>query len=141
MNTNPHQAVLSLGANLGDAAANLARAVQALTHLPHTHVLRTSQIHRTTAVEVPSPQPDYLNLCVLLETTLPPHALLGSCLGIEAALGRERPYPHAPRIIDIDLICMQHTPPIDDAILTLPHPRAAAREFVTIPMAELDLTW
>lgn len=81
-------AVLSLGSNMGDRDDYLLRAINALNHLPLSSVVRTSRTYVTKPFGVTDEQPDFLNMCVELSTGLSPSALLGACLGIEAALGR-----------------------------------------------------
>ncbi|MDR0883275.1 MAG: 2-amino-4-hydroxy-6-hydroxymethyldihydropteridine diphosphokinase [Oscillospiraceae bacterium] len=132
----PHQAVIGLGANLGDTQAALDAALAALALLPQTQLLRTSSFYRTAPVECAEPQPDYLNAVALLETTLSPHALLGALLGIEAAHDRARPYVHAPRTLDLDLLIYEGVT-LNTPELTVPHPRMADRAFVLVPLAEL----
>ncbi|MGI6264905.1 MAG: 2-amino-4-hydroxy-6-hydroxymethyldihydropteridine diphosphokinase [Acutalibacteraceae bacterium] len=129
------RALLGLGANLGDREDTLARAIDALNALPRTAVKRASSLYETAPVGY-ADQPDFLNLVAELETTLAPHALLGACLGIEAALGRRRSFPNAPRVVDIDLLRYDDQT-CDTPDLILPHPRMAQRAFVLVPLAEL----
>lgn len=130
------KAVLGLGGNLGDAKANILQALDALDSLCSTKLLRVSSFYSTAAVEVLEPQPDYINCVAEIETELSPRALLGACLGIEAALGRVRYGYKAPRTVDIDLlICESFCS--DDKELTLPHPRMLYRAFVLVPLSEL----
>ena len=129
--------VLSLGANLGDAAATLRAAVAVLAATPGITVSAVSDLYRTTPVEVDDePQPDYYNLVLTGVTTLRPRQLWRKTTAVEDRFGRERPYPHAPRTLDIDLICVggitSHSPS-----LTLPHPRAHQRAFVLLPWAQI----
>ena len=98
------RAVLGLGTNLGDRGGNLRAALEALGRLPGTAVRQVSSVWQTAPFDVPDVQQDYWNICVLLETTLSPHALLGACLGVEAALGRVRRTYHGARDIDLDLL-------------------------------------
>ena len=93
-----------------------------------------SSIHETEPVDAPPPR--YLNMVVVGYTHLPPLALLDALLAIERALGRVRPARrNAPRIIDLDLIAYGATR-MRTPRLTLPHPRAAQRAFVTEPLLE-----
>jgi len=85
-------------------------------------------------------QPDYLNGVVLVETGLDPHAMLQALRQIETQYGRLRARPNAPRTLDLDLIAHGRTL-LDDAVLTLPHPRAAERLFVMGPLAEIAPEW
>ena len=82
------QVVLGLGTNLGDREANLARALDALERLEGTQIVKLSNLYETEPFDVISQQEDYLNCCVLLETSLKPQRLLEHCLEIEQSLGR-----------------------------------------------------
>lgn len=132
-------AYLNLGANLGEAADTLDQAVAALDRHPDITVTSRSSLFRTApwgGVE----QDDFLNLGVLVTTTLPALELLSVAQGIEVACGRTRELRWGPRTLDIDLIrfgdeeaeLRSQTPR-----LTLPHPRAHERAFVLAPWAEL----
>jgi len=129
------RAVLGLGGNLGDRAANLAAAVKALEHLPGTRVTGLSSLYETAPVGY-ADQPDFLNRVAVVETSLSPRALLGGCLGVEAALGRVRGRRFGPRVVDIDLLLYEGVVSADPE-LTLPHPRMMERAFVLVPLAEL----
>lgn len=129
------KAVLGLGANLGDPPATLRAAVEALGHLPHTTVTAVSSLYLTAPVGY-ADQPDFHNIVVTVDTALTPHALLGGCLGIEAALGRVRTFQNAPRVVDIDLLLYEGYAEATDE-LTVPHPRMMERAFVLVPLSEL----
>ena len=120
------EAVLALGTNLLDREKNLRTALEALKRLPGTVVEKVSSIYETEPFQTPDPQNDYLNCCVKLQTELTPEMLLGCCLGIESAMGRERPFKNAARIIDIDLLLYENEI-INTEKLTLPHPRMKER--------------
>ena len=129
------QALLALGGNLGDRADTLGRALAALSALPGSRLLACSSALETEPVGRLD-QPPFLNLCAALETALAPRELLEACLGIEARLGRVRAERNGPRTCDIDLLF--HTAgAVDEAGLTLPHPRWAERGFVVFPLREL----
>ncbi len=129
------RAVLGLGANLGDPLAALRAAVDALGLLPHTTVTAVSSVYKTAPVGY-ADQPDFYNLVATVDTTLSPHALLGGCLGIEAALGRVRTFRNAPRVVDIDLLLYEGYAETTEE-LTVPHPRMMERAFVLVPLGEL----
>lgn len=129
------KAALGLGSNQGDSRMHLRAAVQALDGLHETRVTAVSSLYRTAPVGY-ADQPDFLNAVAELETALSPHALLGACLGIEAALGRVRTFRNAPRVIDIDLLFMDTICSADPELI-LPHPRVMERGFVLIPLLEL----
>jgi 2-amino-4-hydroxy-6-hydroxymethyldihydropteridine diphosphokinase len=83
-------------------------------------------------------QPAFVNVGLLIETTLSPRALLARALEVEAALGRDRTKAPrwGPRTVDIDLIAYDDIR-VDEPDLTLPHPRALERAFVLAPLAEI----
>ena len=132
-------AYVALGANLGDAAAALKRAVHALHALPLSRVSHTSSIYKTAALgsdATADSSPDYLNAVVALQTGLAAPLLLGHLQHIERAAGRERPYVNAPRTLDLDLLLYGDIT-IDSVDLTVPHPRMMQRAFVLVPLAEI----
>ena len=126
-----------LGANLGDRRAAIEGAVAAL-NAAGVRVAALSPLYETDAV-APDPQPPYLNCAARVETTLPARALLGVCLVVEAALGRERPPGRraAPREIDIDLLLYGDAVIDEPPDVIVPHPRLAQRPFVRIPLADV----
>ncbi|MBR3954575.1 MAG: 2-amino-4-hydroxy-6-hydroxymethyldihydropteridine diphosphokinase [Clostridia bacterium] len=130
-------AYLGLGANLGDAAQQLAKAVDTLNHVPMLSVDAVSPYYVTAPVGYLD-QPDFINQCVRVSCDLSPEALLGVCLGIESALGRERTFRNAPRIIDIDVLLFEGQER-DREELTLPHPRLFERAFALVPLQDILL--
>lgn len=127
-------ACIALGANLGAAAQTVSRALQDVARLPHTRVLRVSSLYRSEPVEATGP--DFINAVALVHTQLPPLALLHALQDLEQRAGRERPYRHAPRTLDLDLI-FHGDSQINTPELTLPHPRWTSRAFVVLPLAEI----
>lgn len=128
--------VLSLGGNVGDVGAALARAVALVAELPQVRLTAVSAVYRTPAWGK-TDQPDFLNIVALGETTLGPHDLLTGTQGIENRLGRVRDVRWGPRVIDIDLIVVGDES-CHDARLTLPHPLAHERGFVLVPWLNAD---
>ena len=128
-------AVLGLGANIGNAKENLQCAVLALGRLPGTAVTAVSSYYITEPVGYLD-QPKFHNIVATVETSLSPGALLGACLGIEAALGRERLFKNGPRVIDVDVLLYENYAS-GSPELTLPHPRMGERAFVLAPFSEL----
>ena len=129
------RAFVGLGANLGEPAAQLARALEELAALPETRLLARSSLYRSAAVGT-GPQPDYVNAVAEVETGLGPRELLEALLAVERRHGRSREYPNAPRTLDLDVLmyedlqCHEHG-------LTLPHPRMHERLFVLLPLLEV----
>jgi 2-amino-4-hydroxy-6-hydroxymethyldihydropteridine diphosphokinase len=129
---------IALGSNLGDRERHLRDAIDALT--PFVHNLRVSTFHDTAPVGVLGPQPIYLNAAVVGDTTLSAHGLLDTLLEIETSLGRVRPFPNAPRTLDLDLILYDGEIETSER-LSLPHPRFRERRFVLAPLAEIAPDW
>ncbi len=125
---------MALGVNIGDARATLDAAFVALASLPGTTLRAASSLYRSKPVDASGP--DYLNAVMMLETELAPHALLRALQRIERAHGRERPYRHAPRTLDLDLLLYGERR-IASKALTVPHPRLHERAFVLRPLAEV----
>lgn len=127
--------LLGLGGNMGDMPSHLDAAVRALRRLPQTRVLRESDRYITDPVGY-TDQPSFLNSVVEIETALSPQAILGACLGIEACVGRVRVFRNGPRVLDIDVLCVEGFTS-DTEELTVPHERMLERAFVLVPLSDL----
>src|SRR4051812_658970 len=97
-------AYIALGANLGDREANLREALQRLGQSPQIHVGRASRMLENPAVGGPPDSPPFMNMVVMIQTTLRPEELLDRLLEIERQMGRERREKWGPRPIDLDLL-------------------------------------
>lgn len=132
----PVEAVIALGANLGDAAGNLAAALRQLRTEPGIDVLAAAPVICTAPVGGVE-QEDFLNTAVRVRTQLGPWTLLDVCQRLERSAGRERLVRWGPRTLDADLIVYGDLVQ-DDAALTVPHPRAHERAFVLQPWQAID---
>ncbi len=130
------RAYVALGSNLGDRAAHLRRAREALASLPNTELVATSTIEETAPL-AGMQQPPYLNQMVLLETGLEPRALLEACHTIERQQGRERRERWGPRTLDLDIVQFGARR-VDDSDLIIPHPELSNRDFWRRELAELN---
>ncbi|AVP35818.1 2-amino-4-hydroxy-6-hydroxymethyldihydropteridine diphosphokinase [Staphylococcus felis] len=128
-------AYLSLGSNIGERETQLQLAIEQLNMTPGIRVKRVSPIYETKPVGYVD-QPDFLNLCVSIETNLPPFQLLQACLEIETRLHRVRKERWGPRTIDIDILLYGKSI-IEDEHLSIPHPRMSERAFVMIPLNDI----
>ena len=126
---------LSLGSNLGDRAANLRAAIQALAATDRIRVTAESAWYVTEPVGNAS-QPSFLNAAVEIETDLEPLELLKTVKTIEQRLGRRPSERWGPRAIDIDIVLWGDRVMAGDE-LTLPHKEFRRRAFVLVPLAEI----
>ncbi len=128
-------AYIALGSNLDPRMMNLARALEAIAHLPETHVEKVSNAYESEPAYFED-QPRFLNAVVEVTTTLTPDALLAHLLDAESGLGRVRTGADGPRVIDLDLL-LYDDEERDSETLTLPHPRLLERDFVVTPLLEI----
>ncbi|MGB8818879.1 MAG: 2-amino-4-hydroxy-6-hydroxymethyldihydropteridine diphosphokinase [Rhizobiaceae bacterium] len=110
-------------------------ALKALDTHADCKVLRVSSVWKTPPWGV-TDQPDFLNACAAVSTTLEPRAFLNLCLSVETDLKRVRDQRWGPRSIDIDILFFGDRK-IEEPGLTVPHPRIAERAFVLVPLAEI----
>jgi len=129
------RAVIGMGSNLGDRFGHIKQGLQAISLLPATKLLKASKIYETDPVGY-SEQPVYYNAALLIETQLSPNALLGACLGIEAASGRIRTIVDGPRTLDLDVLLYESIK-TESFELTLPHPKMLKRAFVLVPLNDI----
>lgn len=130
----PVTAYIGLGANLGEPAIGLRNAINALAGLAGIRTVRCSSFYSSAPID--SSGPDYVNAVIEVQATLCAPALLSALQGIEQQAGRERPYPNAPRTLDLDLL-LYGTGDIHSAHLVVPHARMNQRAFVLLPLAEI----
>jgi 2-amino-4-hydroxy-6-hydroxymethyldihydropteridine diphosphokinase len=142
--------LVAIGANLpgpdgAPALETCRRAAATLDQLPGLRLRGLSRWFATTPVPPTPGVPDYVNGVALLAPrpgagTPDPAALLFALQAIEAGFGRVRPYPNAPRTLDLDLLdldgMVRATP---DPVL--PHPRMEGRGFVLAPLCDLAPAW
>ncbi len=129
------QAFIALGANLGDPAATIRAAFEALDSLPESRLLASSALYRTAPVGI-TEQPEFVNAAARIETGLAPEVLLDALLDIEHRFGRIRAERNGPRTLDLDVLLYDDLV-LDSPRLTLPHPRLHLRAFVLYPLADL----
>lgn len=127
-------AYIGIGANLGDAVANVDDAIARLSALPRARMLACSGKYRTAPID--SCGDDYVNAVACLDTSMPATELLAALHVMELAHGRERPYRNAPRTLDLDIL-LYGDDIIDQSVLHVPHPRMHDRAFVIVPLLEI----
>jgi 2-amino-4-hydroxy-6-hydroxymethyldihydropteridine diphosphokinase len=124
------RAFLGLGSNLGDRWQYLRDAIAKLPDL-----VRISPVYETDPVGPPGQDP-YLNCVVELSTDRSPRQLLAVARAAEEAAGRVRTTRWGPRTLDVDVLLVGDQF-VNDADLTVPHPRMWDRAFVLVPLADL----
>ena len=154
------RAYVGLGANVGDAAATLRQAVDALAGLPGVRLRAVSRLYATDPVGVVD-QPEFRNAAVALDVPAgaTPEAgalaLLSALKGIERDFGRRRRRRWGPRELDLDLLVFGRAriaverppearsvdaakdPSVAARLLEVPHRDAGERLFVLAPLADL----
>jgi 2-amino-4-hydroxy-6-hydroxymethyldihydropteridine diphosphokinase len=125
---------IGIGSNVGDAAAHVRAAFDALDRVGS--VLARSSFYRTKAWGV-TEQPDFYNAAALVETALSPAHLLSELKALEGELGRVTTFRWGPRVIDLDILAYDDIV-LDEPDLTIPHARLHEREGALAPLAEID---
>jgi len=127
-------AYLALGSNVGDRAAHLANAGEALKNAGVV-VAAHSKIYQTQSVEGGG-DGHFLNAALRVETSLSAPELLSLCLQIEADAGRAMPPRVGPRPLDIDILLFGDET-WNEPNLQIPHPRMMRRAFVLRPLCDV----
>ena len=130
-------AFVGIGSNLGDPAKQVRWAINAISQLPDIDNALASSLYRSAPLG-PADQPDYVNAVIAFTTRLSAAELLAALQRIETERGRVRSGSRwGPRILDLDLLLLG-SQVIDKEGLVVPHPRISERNFVLLPLAELD---
>lgn len=129
--------IISIGSNLGDKIGNCESAIEALSQLNYTTVLKKSPFYKTAPVDYLE-QDWFVNAAVKVRTDLSPFGLLEQMQQIQRRAGRLKdPIPFGPRIVDLDIIFYDDAV-IETAELVVPHPRMHKRAFVLQPICDID---
>lgn len=126
-------AYIGIGTNVGDRRRNLGEAVRGLASFARVEAI--SSIYETEPVGYKE-QADFWNIVVRIATDLPATELLQRLIGVEQAMGRERTFRNAPRIVDLDILLYDDVSATIQG-LEIPHPRMHERAFVLKPLAEI----
>ncbi|MGZ8751420.1 MAG: 2-amino-4-hydroxy-6-hydroxymethyldihydropteridine diphosphokinase [Acidimicrobiia bacterium] len=129
------RAYLGLGANLGDRAGALQRAVNSLMRVPRVAVVAVSGVYVTEPVGGPE-QPEFYNAVVAIETGLTARELLELAQRLETDAHRVRHQRWGPRTLDVDVLLVGDLQ-VDEPDLVVPHPRMWERGFVLAPLADV----
>jgi len=131
-------AAIALGGNLGDSAQIITNAITVMDTVPGTQVVARSHFYKTAPVG--PPQPDYVNACITVKTTLSPRDLLKQLLLVENQFGRVRKERWGARSLDLDLL-LYGDRIIEVPKLSVPHPRLHERPFVLTPLMDIAAQW
>jgi 2-amino-4-hydroxy-6-hydroxymethyldihydropteridine diphosphokinase len=129
-------AYLGLGSNKGDSQFYINQVIMFFKQSKDHSLLATSSIYETTPMGVTSQQ-NFLNAVIKIETTFSPHQLHSEIKQLENKIGRNKTYRWGPREIDIDLLLFNEEI-VDEDSLKIPHPGIKERDFVLIPLLEID---
>ncbi len=128
---------LGIGSNLGNRKKNIEKTKFKLIE-KGINILKSSSYYES--LSWPNiKDPKFLNIVLKINTNLTPLKLISKCRDIEKSLGRTRAPKNSPRICDIDILDFEKMR-INNQII-LPHPRLHLRNFVLLPLFELDKNW
>ena len=138
MSENPAKAIyLGIGSNLGNKKRNIENAKLNLLK-NNISILESSSYYES--LSWPNQKnPKFLNIVIKIKTNFTPLKLIKKCKGIEIKLGRKKMPKNSPRVCDIDIIDFKNQKMKKDLIL--PHPRMHTRNFVLLPLFEIDKDW
>jgi len=127
---------IGIGSNLGDRRANIVEAVERMSQLAGTRVVRTSSLYESEPLG--DAKTWFVNGVIELDTEQFVEPLLKMLLAIEEAMGRKRVKGKrwGSRIIDLDILLYDQDV-IEKRTLKVPHPELHKRRFVLLPLAEL----
>jgi 2-amino-4-hydroxy-6-hydroxymethyldihydropteridine diphosphokinase len=131
-----HRIYIGIGSNLGDRRANTAEAIDRITKIPDTKVMRASSLYESEPLG--NAKTWFVNSVIEIETELGAEPLLKRLKAIEEAMGRKRVKGKrwGSRIIDLDILLSENEV-VDKRTLRVPHPEMHKRRFVLMPLAEL----
>ena len=131
-----HIAYIGIGSNLGDRIAHCEKAISEILNIDCHRLLLRSSLFNTRPIGYTA-QDWFVNGVIKIETDLEPIDLFRTLKAIEIRLGREETFRGGPRVIDLDLLLFDDQR-IETEELQIPHPRLHERQFVLIPLSEID---
>jgi 2-amino-4-hydroxy-6-hydroxymethyldihydropteridine diphosphokinase len=131
-----HRVYIGIGSNLGDRKANALEAVDRISKLPATRIVRASSLYESEPLG--DAKTWFVNSVIEIETDTPVEPLLKKLKAIETAMGRKRVKGKrwGSRIIDLDIL-LSDQEVVEKRSLKVPHPEMHKRRFVLLPLAEL----
>ena len=128
---------IGIGSNLGNRIANIEKAKYLLS-LNGINIINSSSYYETLSWPDPN-KPKFINIVIQTNTKFSPEKFLNIFKFIEKKLGRKKSTRNSPRTCDIDII--SYYKKIFKGNITIPHKRMHKRNFVLIPLFELDKNW
>tara|TARA_B100001287_G_C22502044_1_gene444099 strand:+ start:187 stop:663 length:477 start_codon:yes stop_codon:yes gene_type:complete len=128
---------IGIGSNLGNRIENITKAKYFLD-LNGINITKSSSYYETLSWPDPN-KPKFINIVVQSNTKASPEKLLKIFKSIEKKLGRKKKSKNSPRTCDIDII--SYNQKILTGNITIPHERMHKRNFVLIPLFELNKSW
>ena len=131
-----HRVYIGIGSNLGDRKANSLEAIDRVSKLPATRIVRASSLYESEPLG--DARTWFVNSVIEIETEFPPDQLLKKLKAIEKAMGRKRVKGKrwGSRVIDLDIL-LSNQDVVEKRSLRIPHPEMHKRRFVLLPLAEL----
>jgi 2-amino-4-hydroxy-6-hydroxymethyldihydropteridine diphosphokinase len=131
-----HRIYIGIGSNLGDRRANTAEAIDRITKIPDTRVVRASSLYESEPLG--NAKTWFVNSVIEIETEMGAEPMLKRLKAIEDAMGRKRVKGKrwGSRIIDLDILLSENEV-VEKRNLRVPHPEMHKRRFVLMPLAEL----
>jgi 2-amino-4-hydroxy-6-hydroxymethyldihydropteridine diphosphokinase len=131
-----HIVYIGIGSNLGDKVNQCEKAISEILKVDYHKLLARSSLFKTKPIGYTS-QDWFINGVIKIETDLEPLELLRRLKDIESRLGRKETLRWGPRSIDLDILLFDEKK-IQMEELQIPHPRLQERQFVLVPLAEID---
>ena len=131
-----HIIYIALGSNVGDKLLQCRKAISEILKIDRHRLLARSSFYKTQPIGY-TVQDWFVNGVIKLETELEAHELLRSLKALESRLGRVETFRWGPRTIDLDLLFFDDEQ-IHSEELVIPHPLLHKRQFVLIPLTEID---
>jgi 2-amino-4-hydroxy-6-hydroxymethyldihydropteridine diphosphokinase len=131
-----HIAYIGIGSNIGDKLNNCEKAISEILKADRHRLLARSSLFKTQPIGYTS-QDWFVNGVIKIETDSEAHELLRTLKAIESRLGRVETFRWGPRTMDLDILFFDDLE-IHTEELQLPHPLIQNRQFVLVPLAEID---
>ena len=138
MSENPVKVIyLGIGSNLGNRKKNIEMTKFKLV-ANNVEIIKTSSYYESLSWPNQN-NPKFINIIVKVKTLYTPLELIQKCKNIEKDMGRKKSPKNSPRVCDIDIIDYKNK--AFNRGLILPHPRMHTRNFVLLPLFEIDKDW